>query len=92
MTGSAPEPARRQPRPDGAHRPHRHRFDPTAPRYDEAMAAHAQAVSAGRAGYLDPATGLFVMTGAYLLERGWCCDRGCRHCPWVGGPSEKETS
>jgi Family of unknown function (DUF5522) len=23
-----------------------------------------------------------VFTAAYLLERGYCCESGCRHCPW----------
>ena len=44
--------------------------------------AHDAAVAAGEPGYLDPATGLFVMTAAYLRERGWCCGNGCRHCPY----------
>lgn len=43
---------------------------------------HAEAVAAGRASYRDPRTGLSVMTAAYLAERGFCCDSGCRHCPW----------
>lgn len=46
------------------------------------VAAHAAAVAAGEAGYLDPATGLFVLTAAYLADRGYCCDQGCRHCPY----------
>ncbi len=44
---------------------------------------HARAMDAGEDGYLDPATGLFVFTAAYLAERGTCCDTGCRHCPYV---------
>ena len=44
--------------------------------------AHDLAVSAGQDGYIDPETGLFVMTSAYLHERGFCCDNGCRHCPY----------
>jgi hypothetical protein len=52
------------------------------------MAAHRAAVTDGSLGYLDPATGLFVMTAQYLHERGWCCDRGCRHCPYVGAATE----
>ena len=35
------------------------------------------------AGYLDPASGLFVLTAGYLAQRGRCCDQGCRHCPYV---------
>lgn len=23
-----------------------------------------------------------VFTGSYLRRRGWCCENGCRHCPW----------
>ena len=56
------------------------------------MAAHTQAVTAGAQGYLDPTTGLFVMGARYLLERGWCCDRGCRHCPWVGADPDTTTT
>ena len=47
----------------------------------EASIRHDAAVNAGEAGYLDAATGLFVLTSAYLAERGSCCEQGCRHCP-----------
>jgi phosphatidate phosphatase APP1 len=48
---------------------------------------HADAVSRGEPGYTDPETGLFVLTSAYLADRGTCCRRGCRHCPYGGrGP------
>ena len=57
--------------------------DPPPPPYDTAAAAaHDEAVAAGRAGYTDPATGLFVLTEAYLRDRGTCCGHGCRHCPY----------
>ena len=26
--------------------------------------------------------GLFVFTGEFLLKRGYCCESGCRHCPY----------
>lgn len=26
--------------------------------------------------------GLLVFTAKYLLERGYCCGNGCRHCPY----------
>lgn len=26
--------------------------------------------------------GLVVLTEKYLLERGYCCGNGCRHCPY----------
>jgi Family of unknown function (DUF5522) len=47
-----------------------------------AQAAHDQAVRDGADGYVDPPTGLFVFTSAYLAARGTCCDSGCRHCPY----------
>ena len=30
--------------------------------------------------YLDK--GLMVLTARYHLRRGYCCDQGCRHCPY----------
>ncbi|MCB0487279.1 MAG: DUF5522 domain-containing protein [Cyclobacteriaceae bacterium] len=26
--------------------------------------------------------GLMVFTAAYHLRRGYCCESGCRHCPY----------
>lgn len=26
--------------------------------------------------------GLFVFTRKFLLKRGYCCESGCRHCPY----------
>ncbi|HXZ80041.1 MAG TPA: DUF5522 domain-containing protein [Terriglobales bacterium] len=26
--------------------------------------------------------GLMVFTAAYLQKRGFCCQSGCRHCPY----------
>jgi hypothetical protein len=26
--------------------------------------------------------GLYVFTAKYLLERGYCCENGCRNCPY----------
>jgi Family of unknown function (DUF5522) len=26
--------------------------------------------------------GLLVFTAAYHLKRGYCCNSGCRHCPF----------
>jgi Family of unknown function (DUF5522) len=45
-------------------------------------------MDAGEAGYLDPGTGLFVLTAGFLARRGTCCGRGCRHCPYAGTPEE----
>jgi hypothetical protein len=27
--------------------------------------------------------GLMVFTARYLLRRGYCCEQGCRHCPYT---------
>jgi Family of unknown function (DUF5522) len=63
--------------------PHPSRLDSNHPRYDEILAAHATALRAGEPSYLDPVTGLFVLTAAALVDRGECCEQGCRHCPFV---------
>ena len=69
-------------RPDGLEVPRPDRFGPDDPSYEVAMRAHDAAGERGEVGYLDPSTGLFVMTAGYHAERGHCCDRGCRHCPY----------
>jgi hypothetical protein len=65
--------------------PHPSRLAPGHPRRAEILVAHAEALTAGQAGYPDPDTGLFVLTAAFLAKRGTCCSRGCRHCPYVDG-------
>lgn len=59
------------------------RLAPAHPNYAEILAAHEAALGAGEAGYLDPDSGLFVLTAGFLADRGFCCDNGCRHCPYV---------
>lgn len=44
--------------------------------------AHQEAIERGDDGYLDPDTGLFVMTANALRAQGTCCGSGCRHCPY----------
>ena len=58
------------------------RLAPTDPRRAEIMAAHQAALSQGALTYIDPATGYQVMSALFLKERGWCCENGCRHCPY----------
>lgn len=53
----------------------------------EILAAHARALQEGAAMYVDPGTGLSVLTARWLADRGTCCDRGCRHCPYTDDPS-----
>jgi uncharacterized protein DUF5522 len=59
------------------------RLDPARTDYRAVLDAHRRALDAGEDGYLDPATGLWCFTAAYLWQRGACCDSGCRHCPYV---------
>ena len=47
------------------------------------LAAHADALARHAPAYTDPASGLFVLTSAWLAARGTCCDNGCRHCPYA---------
>ncbi len=63
--------------------PHHTRLEPGHKRRAEILARHADAMAEGAAGYSDPDSGLFVLTAAYLRDRGFCCERGCRHCPYV---------
>jgi Family of unknown function (DUF5522) len=54
-----------------------------APKREEILAAHADALARNLSGYQDPETGLFVLTAWFLAERGYCCEQGCRHCPYI---------
>ncbi len=66
----------------GLHEPDHGRLPLDHPLRDEMLARHRLAVEAGESGYRDPETGFFVFSSAYLLERGYCCNTGCRHCPY----------
>ena len=33
--------------------------------------------------------GLFVFTEKYHLEKGYCCDMNCRHCPYKNKPASE---
>lgn len=63
--------------------PHLSRLALSHPGREEILAAHAAAMDARQSGYLDPDSGLFVLTAAFLRDRGYCCRRGCRHCPYL---------
>lgn len=43
----------------------------------------AQATAAAQPGYIDPATGYLVFTRYGHQQRGRCCGRACRHCPFA---------
>jgi hypothetical protein len=63
--------------------PHPRRLSPHHPRFADITARHAEALAKGEPCYADPASGLSVFTAAFLADRGYCCDSGCRHCPFV---------
>lgn len=62
--------------------PHPDRLPLDHPAREEILLVHAAALERGDPGYLDPVTGLYVMTAAAHAARGHCCERGCRHCPY----------
>ena len=35
--------------------------------------------------------GLIVFTALYHLKRGYCCDSGCRHCPYKEPTAARRT-
>jgi hypothetical protein len=63
--------------------PHPSRLREDHPLRAEVLALHSAALDQGDVGYRDPANGLFVLSAAFLAKRGFCCTRGCRHCPYV---------
>jgi hypothetical protein len=63
--------------------PHPSRLAPDHPKRLEILAAHEEAMRHGDPGYVDPDTGLYVLTAAFLRGRSTCCDSGCRHCPYL---------
>jgi len=63
--------------------PHPSRLPESHPARAQILAAHEAAMAAGEAGYFDPVTGFFVMTAQTHADRGFCCDNGCRHCPYL---------
>ena len=60
--------------------PHPSRLGVGHPVRDAIIDAHRAALASGEPFYLDPESGLWVMTAASLWERA-CCNNGCRHCP-----------
>lgn len=48
----------------------------------ECQIAHDEAVSKGEKLYTDPDSGYKVLTSKFLIDRGYCCGNGCRHCPY----------
>ena len=62
------------------------RLEPAHPAYEHVLAAHERAVAGKAPTYPDPLSGFEVLTATELWARGYCCDNGCRHCPFAEGP------
>ena len=43
---------------------------------------HREACRRNEEYYIDPESGLLVFSAIYLKNRGYCCESGCRHCPY----------
>lgn len=69
-------------RPDGIDVPLPRRYRDGARGFAEGMERHRAAIAAGDPAYRDPVSGLAVFTAQFLADRGYCCDSGCRHCPY----------
>jgi len=54
-----------------------------ATRVSEIIERHDAALDAGMPTYIDPLSGYSVFTADFLERRKYCCDSGCRHCPYV---------
>jgi hypothetical protein len=76
------EPLRQTPAPRSLFEPLPERLALDHPSREAILAAHRAAVEAGEPGYLDPDSGLFVITAAEHVRRGHCCANDCRHCPY----------
>jgi len=63
--------------------PHPSRLAPEDPDYPRVLAAHDEVLRDGADTYFDPKSGLTVLTAGSLARRGFCCESGCRHCPYV---------
>ena len=63
--------------------PHRTRLSEHNLHRAEILMRHGTALDAGLPVYADPRSGLSVFTSEFLARRGYCCDSGCRHCPFI---------
>jgi hypothetical protein len=59
------------------------RLNQDNPRFDKILERHSASVDVNLPTYADPQSGFSVFTAAFLAKRGYCCESGCRHCPFV---------
>jgi hypothetical protein len=70
-------------RPGWRRTPASSRFSADDVRWDDVVARHSASLDAGLPTYIDPVSGFSVFTSDFLAARRYCCDSGCRHCPYV---------
>lgn len=76
-------------RPDGLTVARPGRLPPSERHRQAVERAHGEAVASGAVTYRDPISGLSVFTALFLADRGYCCESGCRHCPYEAPDSPK---
>lgn len=72
-----------EPRPEWRHLPAQSRLRGDEGVRIEVLARHDAALNQGAPTYVDPVSGFSVFTADFLAARGYCCESGCRHCPFV---------
>ena len=70
-------------RDDWRELPHPRRLSEHHPQRAEILRRHGEAIRRGDPVYTDPVSGFSVFTADFLESRGYCCESGCRHCPYV---------
>jgi hypothetical protein len=70
-------------RDDWRELPHPRRLSEHHPQRAEILRRHGEAIRRGEPVYADPVSGFSVFTADFLETRGYCCESGCRHCPYV---------
>jgi hypothetical protein len=70
-------------RDDWRELPHHRRLSERHAQRNEILRRHGEALQRADPVYADPVSGLRVFTSEFLANRGYCCDSGCRHCPYV---------
>ena len=74
------EPARRE---NWRRRPHPARLSERHAHFAWIVEHHDDALDRNLPTYPDPVSGFSVFTADFLAKRAYCCDSGCRHCPYV---------
>ncbi len=59
------------------------RFNYTDPNAQARLELYLESLEAGSDFYFDVPSGFLVMTALKHIKRGFCCNSGCRHCPYI---------